>query len=96
MGGGLFVSVCICVRSIHRDQGRNQVRVKVKVSRMLIGSLYSATFKKSKKVEIEVKCKHDCPGKGEMLFAWENLARHQRRSKRVWEDRGVQRAETSQ
>lgn len=37
---GVFVSVCICVRPIHRAQGRNQVRVKVKVSRMDIGSLY--------------------------------------------------------
>lgn len=88
--------VCICVRPIHGAQGRNQVRVKAKVSRIPIGSLYSANFKKSKEVGAEVKCKYDCPGKREMVSAWRNLARHQRGSKLVWKDGDVQRAGTFQ
>lgn len=44
-GGELFVSVFICVRPIPRAQGSIQVRVRVKVSRMAIGSLHSASSK---------------------------------------------------
>lgn len=41
--GAVFVSVFICVRPIPRAQGSIQMRVKV--SRMAIGSLHSASSK---------------------------------------------------
>lgn len=41
--GGVFVSVCLCVSPIPRAQG--SIQVKVKVSRMAIGSLHLASSK---------------------------------------------------
>lgn len=65
--GAVFVSVCLCVSPIPRAQGSIQVRVKV--SRMAIGSLHLASNKYSEKAGFEVKYKHGSLKREEMVSA---------------------------
>lgn len=58
--------------------------------------IFSNLSRRVKNVGVEVKCKHESPGKEEMVSAWRNLSRHQRGSEFVQKERDVQRAGTSQ